>query len=217
MLTLMKLLHKLCGVCRHMIGWKNFIICILYFTYYIEMKMRLRFRLFARTYRRVTNWFWFWSPISAVLRWAAVWPHQTWAAKWRYCPPFQGEVDPHLRQCGLGQGLPPYQVASWSTSRLATTDMGPKLGGCAPLGEGSWVSPSNSMSPGPRSTSLPSGILIHLAVWPHQTWAENWGLCPFGWQGLPSKTMSTEPRPTFVPSGIWIHPAVWPQQRWAEN
>jgi len=24
-------------------------------------------------------------------------------------------------------------------------------------------------------TSVPSGILIHPAVWPQQTWAENWG------------------------------------------
>ena len=35
------------------------------------------------------------------------------------------------------------------------------------------------MSPGPRPTSIPSGILIQPAVWPQQTWAENWGLCPF--------------------------------------
>ena len=35
------------------------------------------------------------------------------------------------------------------------------------------------MSPGPRPTSVPSGILIHSAVWPQQTWAENLGLYPF--------------------------------------
>jgi len=29
------------------------------------------------------------------------------------------------------------------------------------------------------STSEPSGILIHPAVWPQQTWTENWGLFPF--------------------------------------
>jgi len=34
------------------------------------------------------------------------------------------------------------------------------------------------MSPGLRPTSLPTGILIHPAVWPQQTWAENWGVCP---------------------------------------
>jgi len=40
-------------------------------------------------------------------------------------------------------------------------------------------SPSNTMWPGPRPTSVPSGIFIYPAVWPQQTWAENWGLCPF--------------------------------------
>ena len=29
-------------------------------------------------------------------------------------------------------------------------------------------------TPGPRSTSVPSDILIHPAVWPQLTWAENW-------------------------------------------
>jgi len=40
--------------------------------------------------------------------------------------------------------------------------------------------PSNTMSSWPRPTALPSGILIHLAVWPQETWAEKYGLrCPF--------------------------------------
>jgi len=51
----------------------------------------------------------------------------------------RGEQGPHLTQNRLGRGLPPsppYQVASWSMQQyLATTDMGRKLGGCAPLGE----------------------------------------------------------------------------------
>jgi len=43
-------------------------------------------------------------------------------------------------------------------------------------------SPSNTMSPGPRPTSEPNGILmIDPTVWPQQTWAENWGLCPLLW------------------------------------
>jgi len=61
---------------------------------------------------------------------------------------------------------------------LATIDMGPKLGGGVPL-PGVAGSPSNTMSPEPRSTSVPSGILIHPAVWRQQTWAENWGLGSF--------------------------------------
>jgi len=39
------------------------------------------------------------------------------------------------------------------------------------------------MSRKPRPTSIPSGILIHAALWPQQIWAENWrALCPF-WSG----------------------------------
>jgi len=41
-----------------------------------------------------------------------------------------------------------------------------------------WLLLSNTMWPGTRPTSLPSGILIHPAIWPQQTWAENWGLRP---------------------------------------
>ena len=38
----------------------------------------------------------------------------------------------------------------------------------------------NTVSLGSRPTSLPSGILIHPAIWSQQVWAANWGLCPFG-------------------------------------
>jgi len=54
------------------------------------------------------------------------------------------------------------------SGRLATIDMGRKLGrGLLSL----FVEvvagfPSNTMSSGPRPTSVPSGILIHAAVWP---------------------------------------------------
>ena len=78
-------------------------------------------------------------------------------------------------------------------------------------------STSNTMLPGPRPTYLPSGILIHPAVWPQQTWAENCGgrgLCaPFlgGGAGSPFNTMWPGPRPTSLPGGIFIYPTVWPQ------
>jgi len=46
---------------------------------------------------------------------------------------------------------------------LATTDMGQKVGGGAvPLSVGGAGSPSNTMWPGPRPTSIPSFILIPL-------------------------------------------------------
>jgi len=59
------------------------------------------------------------------------------------------------------------------------------------LGKGAG-SPSNTKSPGPRPSSIPTDILIHAAIWPQQIWAENWGgLCPFGGgvAGSPSNTM----------------------------
>ena len=88
-----------------------------------------------------------------------------------------------------------------------------RVGLCPLLGRRSWT-PSNTMSLGPRPTSLPSGILIHRAIWPQQIWVENWGLCqnwglcPFGeGTGSPCNTMWPGPRASFT----LIHPTVWPQ------
>jgi len=41
--------------------------------------------------------------------------------------------------------------------------------GCVPLAWGT-ETPCNTISPVPWSTSVPSGIFIHLVVWPQQTW-----------------------------------------------
>ena len=74
-----------------------------------------------------------------------------------------------------------YQVASWSIQRFGHNRDGPKNGGlclCAPFLRRGAGSPSNTISLGPRPTSLPSGV--HPAIWPAQIWAENWGLCPVG-------------------------------------
>ena len=99
-------------------------------------------------------------------------------------------------------------------SCLATIDMGQKLGegGSAFFSGARWV-PSNTKSPGSRPTTITSGILVHPAVWPQQTVAENWGLCPFkgGAAESPSNTMSRRPRHTSLPSSTLIHAAVWPQ------
>ena len=46
-------------------------------------------------------------------------------------------------------------------NKLAGGDAVPHSGGDG--------SPSNTMWPGPRPTSIPSGILIHPAVWPQYT------------------------------------------------
>ena len=55
------------------------------------------------------------------------------------------------------------------SSHLATTNMGRKVCGwsCAPFRGAE--SPSNTMWPGMRPTSLPSFILIHPAFWPQYT------------------------------------------------
>jgi len=50
---------------------------------------------------------------------------------------------------------------------LATIDVGRKLGVVPFLGRGAG-SASNTMSPGPRPTFVPSGILIHPTNWPQQ-------------------------------------------------
>ena len=89
--------------------------------------------------------------------------------------------------------------------------MGQKLGGgCALFSEGGAGSPSKTKSPGPRPTSIPSGILVYPAIWPQWTLPENWGLYHFrgGGAGSPSNTMSPRLRPTSVPSAILIHTAV---------
>jgi len=51
---------------------------------------------------------------------------------------------------------------------LATIDMDRKKGAAVPLSGGAG-SPSNTMWPGPRPTSMPSFILVHPTVWPQYT------------------------------------------------
>ena len=105
----------------------------------------------------------------------AVWPQRTWAESWGAMPlQGRGELGPHLTQCRLSWDLPSYQVVSWCVWPQYTWTENwrgvPLFGGTG--------SPSNRTSPGPRPTSVPSGILIDPPVWPQQTWAENWGLWP---------------------------------------
>jgi len=90
------------------------------------------------------------------------------------------ELGPHLTQC---RRVEAYLHTKWHlglSNRLAAIDVGRKLGDCVPFWRGST---SNTMSLWSRHTSKPSGILIHPAVWPQYTWAENsggeWGCAPF--------------------------------------
>jgi len=59
----------------------------------------------------------------------------------------EGEPGPRLIQCGLGHNRHE-----------------PKTGGVPFLGRA--ATPFNTTSPGLRFTSVPSGILIHPALWP---------------------------------------------------
>jgi len=83
-----------------------------------------------------------------------------------------------------GAGSPSNNVAEvffrskWNlhpSSHLTTIAIGRKFRAMPHFGKGQLGSPCNTMSFGLRSTSPPSGILIYLAIWPQQIWAENWG------------------------------------------
>ena len=70
------------------------------------------------------------------------------------------------------------------------------------------------MSPGPRPTSVLSGIVIHPPFGHNRHGPKIWGMgggAPYGGAGSPSNMMWPRPRPTSVPRGILIHPTVWPQ------
>ena len=124
----------------------------------------------------------------------------------------EGEHGPHLTQSRLGRGLPPCQVTASSIQPFGHNKDGPKVWGAPPpFGEGAEGSPSNTKSPGPRTSSIPSDILIYAAIQLQQIWAQKWGLCPFGGAGSPPNTMWLGPRPTCIPSGILIHETIWPQ------
>jgi len=96
-----------------------------------------------------------------------------------------------------------------------------KWGAALPLSLGGAGSPSNTMSPGPRPTSIPSGIPMHAAVWPQQTWPKSGGggYCALskGGSWLGPHLMQCYMGQGSVSSDILIHPAVWPQQTWAEK
>ena len=99
------------------------------------------------------------------------------------------------------------------SSHLARIDMDRKKGTAVPpfLGGGQAGSPSNTMRPGPRLTSILSGTLIYLAVWRQQTWAENWWrLFAVGGGGAESSSISMWPG--HLRAKFHLDPStVWPQ------
>jgi len=75
--------------------------------------------------------------------------------------------------------------SSWDGRPFGHNRHGPKIGSVPFWGRGAG-SPCNTMWPGPRSTFVPSCILIHPAVWPQQIWAENWGCASLSGSGAGS-------------------------------
>jgi len=83
------------------------------------------------------------------------------------CPFFWDDLGPHRTQSRWAEA---YLHTKWHLSpdsRWATMYIGQKLGeGLCPFKRGAAGSPSNTKSTGLRPTSIPSGILMHPAVWP---------------------------------------------------
>ena len=85
--------------------------------------------------------------------------------------------------------------------------MGRKERGVAvPLSRGS--SSSNTMWPVPSSTSVPTGVFIHPAVWPQYRHEPKTGAVPLlGGAATPSNTTSPGPMFTSVPSAWHLDPS----------
>jgi len=68
--------------------------------------------------------------------------------------------------------------------------MGRKEEAAVPLSRGVG-SPSNTIWHEPGPTFVPSVILIYSAVWPQESWAENWRAVPyFGGAGSPPNNVA---------------------------
>jgi len=139
---------------------------------------------------------------SGILVHPVIWPQCTMAEHWGVVTLYgrgswvpSNTMSPRLR----------YEVVLLYVHPFGHNSHGPKTGGgLCPLFGGAG-SQSNTMWPGLRPTSVPSGILIHPAVWPQQTWAKNWGLFPFFWGGelgphLAQCGLDQGPPPCQVPS-----------------
>jgi len=99
------------------------------------------------------------------------------------------------------------------SSRLATINKGGNLWAPPFFGERE-RGPHLTKSRGPRTTSIPSVILIHAAMHLAATdVGRKWGAVPLwrGRAGSSSNAMWPGPRPTCEPSFILIRPTVWPQ------
>jgi len=81
----------------------------------------------------------------------------------------EGELCPHLTQCSLGWGRPPYQVVSWYIQPFGHNRHGPKIQGgvwAVPLVGWTWVPIWHNVAWAKVYLCTTSGNLIHPAVWP---------------------------------------------------
>jgi len=126
---------------------------------------------------------------------------------------WEGGTGSHVTQCRLGQGLSPYQVASWSIQPFGHNRHRPKLGAPSPFWEGAG-SPSNTIAWAaaylPTKWHLDASSRL-ATIEMGQKLGE--GFCPLppfwgGGAGFPSSTMWPGPRAISMPSAILIHPAV---------
>jgi len=150
---------------------------------------------------------------SGILIHPAIWIQQVLAENWGGCACFQGSWLSTKHNVTWDKA---YLRTKWHldpSSRLATTDMGPKLGGCcAPFGWGEEL--GSHLTQCGLGWSLPAYQMASWSLHPSSclaTWAKKWGmLCPLFWgSGVPINRMSCGMRPTSVPSGILIHRAAW--------
>jgi len=112
--------------------------------------------------------------------------------------------------------------------RLDAIDMGREVRNCCAPFSGGAGSPSNTMSPGPKPTSIVHpdssnhlatidmgrGLYERRLACVRKRQKFRRAAVTFsvgGGAGLPSNTMWPGPRPRSVPSGILVHPTVWPQ------
>ena len=104
-----------------------------------------------------------------------------WAEKWRLLCPFLRGAGSPSNTVSPGRVLPPYQVVYASIQPFGHNRPGPRFintqafrlacvpklrkWGCCAAFRGVAGSPSNTMGPGPKPTSIPSGIFIRSTVW----------------------------------------------------
>jgi len=117
-------------------------------------------------------------------------------------------------------GAAAYLRSKWHLdppSRLATINLGHKVGAVPLFRWGSWVTHLTQCGLGRGLTSVPSDPSSPLVT--IDMGRKLGASVPImgGGAGFPSNTVSRGPRPASLPSGMLIYPASWSHQIWAKN